>query len=51
MISVLVVEDDEKLNYIVSNKLSEEGYEVFHCGNPLQASWTVIKLMWLSQIL
>ena len=37
MISVLVVEDDEKLNYIVSNKLSEEGYEVFHCGNPLQA--------------
>lgn len=37
MITVLVVEDDEKLNYIVSAKLEEQGYRVRHCGNPMEA--------------
>lgn len=37
MITVLVVEDDEKLNYIVSAKLEEQGYQVRHCGNPMEA--------------
>ena len=37
MITVLVVEDDEKLNYIVSVKLEEQGYRVRHCGNPMGA--------------
>lgn len=37
MITVLVVEDDEKMNYIVSAKLEEQGYRVRHCGNPMEA--------------
>lgn len=37
MITVLVVEDDEKLNYIVSAKLEEQGYRVRHCRNPMEA--------------
>ena len=37
MITVMVVEDDEKLNYIVSAKLEEQGYHVRHCSNPIEA--------------
>lgn len=37
MITVAVVEDDEKLNYIVSARLREQGYEVRSCHDPLEA--------------
>ena len=37
MITILVVEDDTKLNFIVSKKLGEEGFEVKRAENPIQA--------------
>lgn len=37
MITIAVVEDDEKLNYIVRARLREEGYEVRSCKDPLEA--------------
>ena len=37
MITILVVEDDAKLNFIVSKKLTEEGYDVRRAGNPIEA--------------
>lgn len=37
MITIAVVEDDEKLNYIVSARLREQGYDVRSCPNPIKA--------------
>ncbi len=48
MITILVVEDDTKLNFIVSKKLGEEGFEVKACGKSnsgLLISWRRPKLI------
>lgn len=37
MINILVVEDDEKLNYIVCSFLNDNGYHVISCKNALDA--------------
>ena len=37
MITIAVVEDDEKLNYIVSATLEEQGYQVKSCKDPMEA--------------
>lgn len=37
MITIAVVEDDENLNYIVSARLREQGYDVRSCPNPIKA--------------
>jgi len=37
MIKVLVVEDDEKLNFILSTFLNDNGYQAIGCKNPLDA--------------
>ncbi len=37
MITIMVVEDDEKLNYIVSARLEQQGYQVKRCKNPIEA--------------
>lgn len=37
MINILVLEDDEKLNYIVCSFLNENGYNVISCKDPMKA--------------
>ena len=37
MINILVVEDDEKLNYIVCSFLNDSGYHAIRCKNPMDA--------------
>jgi len=37
MLNILVVEDDENLNYIVSSVLNDNGYRPISCKNPIDA--------------
>lgn len=37
MIKILVVEDDEKLNYIVCSFLNDNGYQAISCGSAFEA--------------
>lgn len=37
MINILVLEDDEKLNYIVCSFLNENGYHAISCKDPMKA--------------
>jgi len=37
MINILVLEDDEKLNYIVCLYLNDNGYHAISCKNAMEA--------------
>ncbi|MDD3137496.1 MAG: response regulator transcription factor [Lachnospiraceae bacterium] len=43
MINILVVEDDEKLNYFICSFLNDNGYHAICCKNPLEAFDTLQK--------